>query len=157
MRKARVKGKLQAKVKVSTPTVDAALDGAPPTESAQAETTAVLGLTAVFAAIMIEGLLVAASGFMSEEWDGIVQARAPPRLRLAPRRLTRCTPALAGKGAAHLRAHAGFFPAVLVRVWCVCMRRRHVAFESALVLFGAGAGADASNAAGVWKAYGKQN
>ena len=156
MRKARVKGKLQAKVKVSTPTVDAALDGAPPTELAQAETTAVLGLTAVFAAIMIEGLLVAASGFMSEEWDGIVQARAPPSLRLAPRRLTSCTPALAGKGAAHLRPHAGFLPAVLVRIRCVCSYaatlRSRVRWRA-----GTGTGADAGNAAGVWKAYGKQN
>jgi len=31
-------------------------------------------LTAVFSAIILEGLLVASSGFMSDEWDGIVQA-----------------------------------------------------------------------------------
>jgi hypothetical protein len=76
MRKARVKGRLQAKVKVSTPTADAALGNAPPTEVARAETTAVLALTAVFAVFMIEGFIVASSGFMSEEWDAIVQARA---------------------------------------------------------------------------------
>ena len=72
MRKARVKGKLQAKVKVSTPMVDAVLD-APPSEQARGETQAVLALTGVFLAIMVEGLLVAGSGFMSEEWDGFVQ------------------------------------------------------------------------------------
>jgi hypothetical protein len=78
MRKLRAKGRLQAKVKVSTPTVDAVLGDAPPSETAQAETSAVLALTAVFLLIMVEGLLVAASGFMSEEWDGIIQARAAP-------------------------------------------------------------------------------
>jgi hypothetical protein len=75
MRKARAKGTLQAKVKVSTPTVDAALGNAAPSELARNETTAVLLLTAVFLAIMVEGLLVASSGFMSEQWDGFVQAR----------------------------------------------------------------------------------
>ncbi len=73
-RKARVKGRVQAKVKVSTPAVDAALD-APPTEAGRAETSALLALSAGFVAILVEGLLVASSGFMSDEWDGIVQAR----------------------------------------------------------------------------------
>jgi hypothetical protein len=93
MRKARVKGKLQAKVKVSTPTVDAVLSDAPQSDTARAETTAVLALTAVFVAIMVEGLLVAASGFMSEEWDGIVQVRRTQR-RLRSRVRPRTEPAL---------------------------------------------------------------
>ena len=68
---------------------------APPTPAAQNETAALLALTAVFLAIIVEGLLVASSGFMSEEWDGIVQARprcAAPR-GCAPRRARADAPA----------------------------------------------------------------
>jgi hypothetical protein len=71
----RGKTRPQPKVTVSTPTVDRALSDAPPTVEAQNETTALLLLTLVFVIILVEGLLVAASGFMSEEWDGIVQVR----------------------------------------------------------------------------------
>ena len=74
-RKARAKGKVEPKVKVVTPTVDAALD-APPTKVGEAETAALQALAAVFVAILIEGLLVASSGFMSEEQDTWVQVGA---------------------------------------------------------------------------------
>ena len=78
----RGKTRPQPKVTVSTPTVDRALGDAPPTVEAQNETTALLLLTLVFIIIIVEGLLVASSGFMSEEWDGIVQVR--PRRCCAP-------------------------------------------------------------------------
>ena len=73
-RKARAKGKVQPKVKVLTPAVDAALD-APPTEAGQAETAALLALAGVFTAILGEGLMVAAAGFMSDDMDAWVQVR----------------------------------------------------------------------------------
>jgi hypothetical protein len=73
-RKARAKGKVQPKVKVVTPTVDAALDE-PPTQAGQAETAALLSLSAVFAAILVEGLTVASAGFMSDDMDTWVQVR----------------------------------------------------------------------------------
>ena len=79
-RKARAKGKVQPKVKVLTPTVDAALDE-PPTQAGQAETAALLALSAVFAAILVEGLTVASAGFMSDDMDTWVQVRHPGHLK----------------------------------------------------------------------------
>lgn len=70
-------GRTQAKVKVVTPLVDAALDEAP-TAAGQAETTALAALTLVFLTILGEGLLVATAGFMSEEQDGWVTANVLP-------------------------------------------------------------------------------
>ena len=91
----RGKTRPQPKVTVSAPVVERAMSEAPPTPAAQNETAALLALTAVFLAIIVEGLLVASSGFMSEEWDGIVQVR-PWRG--------------AARGCAHRRARADAAP-----------------------------------------------
>ena len=76
-RKQRYAAKVKPKVQVLTPIVDSAMGtgGAAPPETAEAETRYLLGLTAVFAAILLEGLLVAGSGFMAEEYDQLVQVR----------------------------------------------------------------------------------
>ena len=70
-------GRPQAKVKVVTPLVDAALDEAP-TAAGQAETSALALLTLVFVLILAEGLLVASSGFMSEAQDAWVTSTVLP-------------------------------------------------------------------------------
>jgi hypothetical protein len=160
MRKARAKGRLQAKVKVSTPTADAALGNAPPTEVARAETTAVLALTAVFSVFMIEGFLVASSGFMSEEWDGIVQARTHTALHrcFAPTARCQLRPAYRHRPARFRGRRTCCLPSHprlacswqghprMVRAWAYC-------FPSLPTLTHAPARA---TCAGVWKAYGQQ-
>jgi hypothetical protein len=72
-----VKGAVLPKVKVVTPLVDAALDEAP-SPAGQAEGAALVALAAVFVVILGEGILVASSGFMSEDFDQLVQGKVLP-------------------------------------------------------------------------------
>jgi hypothetical protein len=77
-RRAKAQAKIQAKVKVNAPIVEAAKEGQT-TESGRTETAVLLALALVFGAIILEGLLVASSGFLADEADGWIQARGRRR------------------------------------------------------------------------------
>ncbi|MEW5307197.1 MAG: hypothetical protein WDW38_002567 [Sanguina aurantia] len=67
------KGKVEAKVKVTSPLVDAVSGRTPATPQTEAETTYITFLFGFFVLIITEGLTLAASGFMPEEIDAFVQ------------------------------------------------------------------------------------
>eukprot|EP00197_Chlamydomonas_leiostraca_P008782 CAMPEP_0202865738 /NCGR_PEP_ID=MMETSP1391-20130828/6329_1 /ASSEMBLY_ACC=CAM_ASM_000867 /TAXON_ID=1034604 /ORGANISM="Chlamydomonas leiostraca, Strain SAG 11-49" /LENGTH=162 /DNA_ID=CAMNT_0049545615 /DNA_START=120 /DNA_END=609 /DNA_ORIENTATION=+ len=64
--------KVEPKVKVESAVVDAVTGKGPAPPTAQAETTFITGLMFLFGVILLEGLLIAGTGFLPEEWDAFV-------------------------------------------------------------------------------------
>ncbi|GAX83436.1 hypothetical protein CEUSTIGMA_g10861.t1 [Chlamydomonas eustigma] len=77
-RRGKKGGKVEPQVKVNAPVVDAVTGKAPATPESQYETAAVLTLFYFFLAILVEGLLLAGSGFFPEEWDQFIQDKIYP-------------------------------------------------------------------------------
>lgn len=71
-------GKIEPKVKVVSPVVDAVTGKAEPSPIGAAETTAVQILGVLFVIVLVEGLLLAASGFLPDEWDEFVAVNLYP-------------------------------------------------------------------------------
>lgn len=67
------KGKIEPQVKVQSSVVDAVTGKTPATAAGQAESAVVLGLFYYFLLILIEGLMLAGSGFLPEETDQWIQ------------------------------------------------------------------------------------
>jgi hypothetical protein len=78
IRRGKKGGKVKPQVKVNAPVVDAVTGKAPATPESQIETAAVLTLFYFFLAILVEGLLLAGSGFLPEEWDQFIQDKIYP-------------------------------------------------------------------------------
>ncbi|KAI7844289.1 hypothetical protein COHA_002087 [Chlorella ohadii] len=77
-RKAGGGGKKQQGPKVIAPVRDQVYGGGPQTPVQKAENTVVATLAVLFFVILIEGILVAGSGFMSEEMDAWVAGTVLP-------------------------------------------------------------------------------
>jgi len=76
--KARRKGRVEPKVKVASAVVDQVTGKTAPVPASQAESAYVTGLTALFVAVLAEGLLLAGSGFLPEEVDNFVREKLYP-------------------------------------------------------------------------------
>jgi len=76
--KARRKGRVEPKVKVDSAVVDQVTGKTAPVPASQAESAYVAGLTALFVAVIAEGLLLAGSGFLPEEVDTFVREKLYP-------------------------------------------------------------------------------
>lgn len=71
--KGKRKGRPEAKVQVTSAAVDQVTGKAPSTPQGEKETAYVLGLALLFAIIILEGLVLAGSGFLPEEADAFIQ------------------------------------------------------------------------------------
>uniref|UniRef100_A0A7S3RAG4 Uncharacterized protein n=1 Tax=Dunaliella tertiolecta TaxID=3047 RepID=A0A7S3RAG4_DUNTE len=71
-RRARKSTQDGPKVKVNAPAVDATRGDAPLSPEAKAETNLVSGMLFLFYTIIIEGLVIAGSGFLPEDWEDFI-------------------------------------------------------------------------------------
>jgi hypothetical protein len=71
--KSKRRARPEAKVKVESAAVDLATGKTAPTAMAEAETSYISALLFCFVAILAEGLLLAGSGFLPEDWDQFIQ------------------------------------------------------------------------------------
>ncbi|KAF5830259.1 hypothetical protein DUNSADRAFT_14816 [Dunaliella salina] len=71
-RRARKGSQDGPKVQVNAPAVDATRGDAPLSPEAKAETNLVAGMLFLFYTIIIEGLVIAGSGFLPEDWEDFI-------------------------------------------------------------------------------------